>query len=162
MIETLMKQLYFRGLRRRVEHLVAQRREATPADVYLYWIDGGDGNDPWMAIGPNGGEWYRGDPGPIPGIDTSARREVPSPTTPTPKTAIMESGSPASARSRRNVHERGRRVPCKHGIPLGERAKVARRASSLHYTKAGAAPEVSRPAPLVKMLSELPYSVSLL
>ena len=26
MIETLMKQLYFRGLRRRVEHLVAQRR----------------------------------------------------------------------------------------------------------------------------------------
>ena len=85
MIETLMKQLYFRGLRRRVEHLVAQRREATPADVYLYWIDGGDGNDPWMAIGPNGEEWYRGDPGPIPGIDTSARREVPSPTTPTPK-----------------------------------------------------------------------------
>ena len=30
MIETLMKQLYFRGLRRRVEHLESQRREATP------------------------------------------------------------------------------------------------------------------------------------
>ena len=42
MIETLMKQLYFRGLRRRVEHLVAQRRETAPAEVYLYWIDGGD------------------------------------------------------------------------------------------------------------------------
>ncbi len=79
MIETLMKQLAFRGLRRRVEHLVAQRRESTSSEVYLYWIDGGDGNDPWMAIGPNGEEWYRGDPGPIPGIDTSARRSSSSP-----------------------------------------------------------------------------------
>ncbi len=73
MIETLMKQLYFRSLRRRVEHLVAQRREVTPAEVYLCWIDGGDANDPWMVIGPNGEEWYRGDPGPIPGIDNSAQ-----------------------------------------------------------------------------------------
>ena len=112
MIETLMKQLYFRGLRRRVEHLVAQRRETSPSEVYLYWIDGGDGNDPWMAIGPNGEEWYRGDPGPIPGIETSAGRasssptnpipgiedaagrEASSPTNPTPKTAIIEKWKP--------------------------------------------------------------------
>ncbi len=73
MIETLMKQLYFRGLRRRVEHLVAERREQVPAEVYLYWFDGDDKNDPWMVIGPNGEEWYRGDPGPIPGIDNSAQ-----------------------------------------------------------------------------------------
>ena len=73
MIETLMKQLYFRDLLRRIEHLEAQRREATPPEVYLYWIDGAGGNDPWMAIGPNGEEWYRGDPGPIPGIDNSCQ-----------------------------------------------------------------------------------------
>ena len=82
MIETLMKQLYFRDLRRRIEHLEAQRREAAPPEVYLYWIDGGDGNDLWMEIGPNGEEWYRGDPGPIPGIDNSARRPASSPTNP--------------------------------------------------------------------------------
>ena len=111
MIETLMKQLYFRDLLLRIEHLEAQRREAAPPEVYLYWIDGGDGNDPWMAIGPNGEEWYRGDPGPIPGIETSARRPSSSPTNPTPKTAIMENGSPASARSRRNLQESGRRFP---------------------------------------------------
>ena len=41
-----MKQLYFRDLRRRIEHLEAERRETTPPKVYLYWIDGDDGNDP--------------------------------------------------------------------------------------------------------------------
>ena len=46
MIETLMKQLYFRDLRRRIEYLESQRREQIPAQAYLYWIDGGDGNDP--------------------------------------------------------------------------------------------------------------------
>ena len=125
MIETLMKQLYFRGLRRRVEHLVAQRRETSPSEVYLYWIDGGDGNDPWMAIGPNGEEWYRGDPGPIPGIETSAGREASSPANPTPITAMRASGSPAPAdhdetsssagkgfpASMENLWERGRRFP---------------------------------------------------
>ena len=74
-----MKQLYFRDLRRRVEHLEAQHREQIPAQAYLYWIDGGDGNDHWMAIGPNGEEWYRGDPGPIPGIETAAGRPASSP-----------------------------------------------------------------------------------
>ena len=36
--------------------LVAQRRETSPSEVYLYWTGGGNGNDPWMAIGPNGEE----------------------------------------------------------------------------------------------------------
>ena len=135
MIETLMKQLYFRGLRRRVEHLVAQRRETSPSEVYLYWIDGGDGNDPWMAIGPNGEEWYRGDPGPIPGIETSAGREASSPANPTPKTTMRASGSPAAARSRRNLQQRGQRFPCQHGKPLGARPKVSPRATPLPITK---------------------------
>ena len=74
-----MKQLYFRGLRRRVEHLVAQRRETSPSEVYPYWTGGGDANDPWMAIGPHGEEWRRGDPGPIPGIETAAGRPSSSP-----------------------------------------------------------------------------------
>ena len=54
MIETLMKQRYFSNLRRRIEYLEEQRRGQVPAQVYLYWIDGDDGNDSWMAIGPNG------------------------------------------------------------------------------------------------------------
>ncbi len=73
MIETLMKQLYFRDLRRRVEYLDAQRRKKARPEIYLCWFDGDDRNDPWMVIGPNGEEWYRGDPGPIPGLDNSAQ-----------------------------------------------------------------------------------------
>ena len=71
MIETLMKQLYFRGLRRRVEDLEAQHEANIPKEYYLYWFDTDDHSDPFMAIGPNGKEWYRGDPGPIPGFDVS-------------------------------------------------------------------------------------------
>ena len=145
MIETLMKQFYFRDLGRRVEHVVAQRRESTPSEVYLYWIDGGDANDPWIAIGPNGEEWYRSDPGAIPGIDNSARRAASSPTSPTPKIANRESGSPASARSRRNLQERGQRFPCKHAKPLGARPNVSPRATPLRIVKTSAGPEVSRP-----------------
>ena len=59
---------------------------------------------------------------------------VVKPTNPTPKTAIMENGSPASARSRRNLQESGRRFRCEDGKPLGERAKVfpASQSAALH------------------------------
>ena len=139
MIETLMKQLYFRGLRRRVEQLVAERREQIPAQAYLYWFDGDDKNDPWMVIGPNGEEWYRGDPGPIPGVETAAGRPASSPVNSTPRTAIRKSGSPASARSRRNVHERGRRFPCNMENPWerGRSAEISRHSGTLY---AGADP----------------------
>ncbi len=77
MIETLMKQLYFRGLRRRVEHLVAERREQIPVQAYLYWFDGDDKNDPWMVIGPNGEEWRRGDPAQEPQTEKVEARHQP-------------------------------------------------------------------------------------
>ena len=84
MIETLMKQLYFRDLRRRVEYLDAQRREEARPEIYLCWFDGDDRNDPGWSSAPtekNGtaatpapspesttppGEWCHAQPTPLP------------------------------------------------------------------------------------------------
>ena len=57
---------HFRDLRRRIEYLESQRREQIPAQAYLYWIDGGDGNDPWMASAPTEKNGTAATPAPSP------------------------------------------------------------------------------------------------
>ena len=51
MIETLMAQLYYPDLRRRVEDLEARHQAGLPKQIYLIWYDTDDHNDPIMVIG---------------------------------------------------------------------------------------------------------------
>ena len=68
MTETLMSQLYYPALRRRVEDLKARHAAIRPKRFYLAWYDTEDRNDPIMVAAP-GKEWWRGDPLPPPGFD---------------------------------------------------------------------------------------------
>jgi hypothetical protein len=72
MTETLMSQLYYPVLRRRVEDLKARHTARQPKEIYFAWFDTDDRSDPFMVIGPGGTQWNRGDPLPPPGFEILA------------------------------------------------------------------------------------------
>ena len=100
-----------------------------------------------MVIGPNGEEWYRGDPGPIPGIETSARRPSSSQPTPPQKPQSWKT----EARHQPDHGETSRRAGEDFAASMENLWEKGRRfsprASPLHFTHAQGRLKPSTPLP---------------